>query len=181
MSVINKLWNSIASTASLIKFAVPSVPITLPSAGIFTGASLMGPKNILMKMHKTGPIKKVRPPRKPLDGNPFLKGVILKTLIKKPKKPNSANRKCVLVRLSNGKEMVAYVPGIGHNLQVSFKTCFWNLILNLFFRSIKLFSAAWDDSKTYLASRSSALEENTIFLMLNCRKVNSSSFWIKFF
>jgi len=46
-----------------------------------------------------------------------MKGVILKTLIKKPKKPNSANRKCVLVRLTNGKEMVAYVPGIGHNLQ----------------------------------------------------------------
>lgn len=46
-----------------------------------------------------------------------MKGVVLKTLIKKPKKPNSANRKCVLVRLTNGKEMVAYVPGIGHNLQ----------------------------------------------------------------
>nr|CAI5849756.1 unnamed protein product [Callosobruchus analis] len=47
-----------------------------------------------------------------------MKGVVLRTLIKKPKKPNSANRKCVLVRLSNGKEMVAYIPGIGHNLQV---------------------------------------------------------------
>ncbi|XP_050344658.1 40S ribosomal protein S12, mitochondrial-like [Nymphalis io] len=44
-------------------------------------------------------------------------GVILKTLIRKPKKPNSANRKCVLVRLSSGREMIAYVPGIGHNLQ----------------------------------------------------------------
>ena len=38
--------------------------------------------------------------------------------MKKPKKPNSANRKCVVVRLSNGKELTAYVPGIGHNLQV---------------------------------------------------------------
>jgi small subunit ribosomal protein S12 len=72
----------------------------------------------LEQMHKTGPHKKFRPPRRPLDGAPMLKGVILKTLIKKPKKPNSANRKCVLVRLSNGKEAVAYVPGIGHNLQV---------------------------------------------------------------
>lgn len=51
---------------------------------------------------------KFRPPRQPLDGKPFAKGVILKVLIKKPKKPNSANRKCVLVRLSTGKEMVAY-------------------------------------------------------------------------
>ncbi|GAB0093961.1 40S ribosomal protein S12, mitochondrial [Sergentomyia squamirostris] len=71
----------------------------------------------LYRMHRTGPHKKVRAPRQPLDGKPFAKGIILKTLIKKPKKPNSANRKCVLVRLSNGKEMVAYVPGIGHNLQ----------------------------------------------------------------
>lgn len=68
-------------------------------------------------MHRTGPHIKTRPPRQPLDGKPFAKGVILKTLIKKPKKPNSANRKCVLVRLSTGKEMVAYIPGIGHNLQ----------------------------------------------------------------
>lgn len=71
----------------------------------------------LNQMHKKGPHVKFRPPRQPLDGKPFAKGVVLKTLIKKPKKPNSANRKCVLVRLSTGKEMVAYVPGIGHNLQ----------------------------------------------------------------
>lgn len=71
----------------------------------------------LNQMHRSGPHIKNRPSRNPLDGNPFAKGVVLKTLIKKPKKPNSANRKCVLVRLSNGKEMVAYVPGIGHNLQ----------------------------------------------------------------
>ncbi|XP_014240432.1 40S ribosomal protein S12, mitochondrial [Cimex lectularius] len=71
----------------------------------------------LLQMHKTGPHFKNRPNKNPLDGKPFAKGVVLKTLIKKPKKPNSANRKCVLVRLSNGKEMVAYIPGIGHNLQ----------------------------------------------------------------
>ncbi|KAF5271902.1 hypothetical protein FQR65_LT05049 [Abscondita terminalis] len=71
----------------------------------------------LAQMHRSGPHFKVRKSKNPLDGNPFMKGVVLKTLIKKPKKPNSANRKCVLVRLSNGKEMVAYIPGIGHNLQ----------------------------------------------------------------
>ncbi|KAB0798987.1 hypothetical protein PPYR_06867 [Photinus pyralis] len=71
----------------------------------------------LARMHRTGPHFKTRKSKNPLDGNPFMKGVVLKTLIKKPKKPNSANRKCVLVRLSNGKEMVAYIPGIGHNLQ----------------------------------------------------------------
>ena len=46
------------------------------------------------------------------------RGVVIKTVIKKPKKPNSANRKCVLVRLSTGKEATAYIPGEGHNLQV---------------------------------------------------------------
>ncbi|XP_011211855.1 40S ribosomal protein S12, mitochondrial [Bactrocera neohumeralis] len=71
----------------------------------------------LNQMHRTGPHYKTRPPRQPLDGKPFAKGVVLKTLIKKPKKPNSANRKCVLVRLSTGKEMLAYIPGEGHNLQ----------------------------------------------------------------
>lgn len=68
-------------------------------------------------MHKTGPIKKIRPNKNPLVNKPQARGVVLKTLIKKPRKPNSANRKCVLVRLSTGREMVAYVPGEGHNLQ----------------------------------------------------------------
>ncbi|XP_072386522.1 small ribosomal subunit protein uS12m [Diabrotica undecimpunctata] len=71
----------------------------------------------LYQMHRKGPHKKQRKSRNPFDGNPFMKGVVLKTLIRKPKKPNSANRKCVLVRLSNGKEMISYIPGIGHNLQ----------------------------------------------------------------
>lgn len=55
--------------------------------------------------------------RNPIDKQPQMAGIVLKTVIKKPKKPNSANRKCVLVRLSNGKEATCYVPGIGHNLQ----------------------------------------------------------------
>ena len=56
--------------------------------------------------------------KKPLlDGKPQMKGVVLKTVIRKPKKPNSGNRKCVIVRLSNGKEATAYVPGEGHNIQ----------------------------------------------------------------
>lgn len=65
----------------------------------------------LLRAHKNGLVIPERKKRQPLDGKPFAKGVVLKTLIKKPKKPNSANRKCVLVRLSTGKEMVAYVPG----------------------------------------------------------------------
>ena len=69
----------------------------------------------LRNIHNNGPIKP-RKRRHPLDEKCQLRGVVLKTLIKKPKKPNSANRRCVLVRLTNGREGVAYVPGIGHNL-----------------------------------------------------------------
>ncbi|CAG9788223.1 unnamed protein product [Diatraea saccharalis] len=82
------------------------------SLGLFSRAMAS-----LAQMHRSGPHIKKRKSRNPLNGNPFAKGVVLKTVIKKPKKPNSANRKCVLVRLSNGKEMIAYIPGIGHNLQ----------------------------------------------------------------
>ncbi|KAK0163465.1 hypothetical protein PV327_007140 [Microctonus hyperodae] len=71
----------------------------------------------LFRMHRIGLPPKQGKRRKALDGKPFAKAIVLKTVIKKPKKPNSANRKCVLVRLSTGREMVAYIPGIGHNLQ----------------------------------------------------------------
>jgi len=75
-------------------------------------------RNITLEtLHKRLQNPKPLMKKRPLDGNPFMKGVVLKTLIKKPKKPNSANRRCVLVRLSNGREMVSYVPGEGHNLQ----------------------------------------------------------------
>lgn len=52
-----------------------------------------------------------------LEGNPFKRGVVLRIMILKPKKPNSANRKAARVRLSNGKVITAYIPGEGHNAQ----------------------------------------------------------------
>lgn len=50
-------------------------------------------------------------------GAPFRRGVCLKVTTTTPKKPNSALRKIARVRLSNGMEVTAYVPGMGHNLQ----------------------------------------------------------------
>ena len=50
-------------------------------------------------------------------GAPFKRGVCLKVTTRTPKKPNSAFRKIARVRLSNGQEVTAYIPGIGHNLQ----------------------------------------------------------------
>jgi len=50
-------------------------------------------------------------------GSAFKRGVCLKVTTKTPKKPNSALRKVARVRLSNGMEITAYIPGEGHNLQ----------------------------------------------------------------
>src|SRR5471030_885912 len=49
--------------------------------------------------------------------SPFKRGVCTKVTTKTPKKPNSAIRKIARVRLTNGQEVTAYIPGIGHNLQ----------------------------------------------------------------
>lgn len=49
--------------------------------------------------------------------SPFKRGVATKVTTKTPKKPNSAIRKIARVRLTNGQEITAYIPGIGHNLQ----------------------------------------------------------------
>lgn len=68
----------------------------------------------------------VRKPRKPqrtksktpvLEGCPQKRGVCLQVKTVTPKKPNSALRKVARVRLSNSKEVTAYIPGEGHNLQ----------------------------------------------------------------
>ncbi|MFC1707762.1 30S ribosomal protein S12 [Planctomycetota bacterium] len=57
-------------------------------------------------------------PRYPaLDACPQKRGVCLQVKTMTPKKPNSAMRKICRVRLSNGKEITAYIPGEGHNLQ----------------------------------------------------------------
>ena len=52
-----------------------------------------------------------------LQKNPQRRGVCTRVYITTPKKPNSALRKIARVRLTNGKEVTAYIPGIDHNLQ----------------------------------------------------------------
>jgi small subunit ribosomal protein S12 len=49
--------------------------------------------------------------------SPFKRGVCTKVTTKTPRKPNSAVRKIARVRLTNGMEVTAYIPGMGHNLQ----------------------------------------------------------------
>jgi len=68
-------------------------------------------------------VRKGRQPVKPkskspaLDNCPQKKGVCVRVYTTTPKKPNSALRKVARVRLSNKKEVSAYIPGEGHNLQ----------------------------------------------------------------
>ena len=65
--------------------------------------------------------KRVRPKTRnkvpALEKSPQKRGVCLKVYTTTPKKPNSALRKVARVRLSNGFEVTAYIPGEGHNLQ----------------------------------------------------------------
>ncbi|QLG70815.1 hypothetical protein HG535_0A07570 [Zygotorulaspora mrakii] len=52
-----------------------------------------------------------------LERCPIRKGVVLRVMVLKPKKPNSAQRKACRVRLTNGNIVSAYIPGEGHNAQ----------------------------------------------------------------
>ncbi|CAJ1382981.1 unnamed protein product [Effrenium voratum] len=67
---------------------------------------------------KMVPTSKFNPRSKWLEGAANRKGVCTKVFIQNPKKPNSGLRKVCYVRLSNGRVIKAYIPGIGHNLQV---------------------------------------------------------------
>jgi len=82
----------------------------------------------LIKKGRKGNVKKSKSPamgfyfntilNKPkFSTSPFKRGVCLKVFTTTPKKPNSALRKVARVRLSNGMEVTAYIPGVGHNLQ----------------------------------------------------------------
>lgn len=84
--------------------------------------------NQLLKKGRSRIIKKTKSPalgfyfnylkNRPVDSpSPFKRGVCLKVFTTTPKKPNSALRKVARVRLTNGMEVTAYIPGEGHKLQ----------------------------------------------------------------
>jgi small subunit ribosomal protein S12 len=67
---------------------------------------------------KHGREKKKKKSKAPaLQGNPQKRGICVRVYTVTPKKPNSALRKVARVRLSNGIEVTAFIPGEGHNLQ----------------------------------------------------------------
>ncbi|MEQ1821256.1 MAG: 30S ribosomal protein S12 [Fimbriimonadaceae bacterium] len=71
--------------------------------------------NQLVRKGRVAPNVKSKSPA--LKSNPFRRGVCTIVRTVTPKKPNSALRKVARVRLTNGIEVTAYIPGIGHNLQ----------------------------------------------------------------
>ena len=83
---------------------------------------LRRPRTISKRKSKTPAMRLVqdtlhRRKREIATGAPFKRGVCVKVTTMTPKKPNSALRKIARVRLSNGMEVTAYIPGEGHNLQ----------------------------------------------------------------
>src|SRR5216117_2310638 len=71
--------------------------------------------NQLVRRSRRDVSKKEKSPA--LKANPFRRGVCTRVYTTTPKKPNSALRKVAKVRLTNGYEVVTYIPGEGHNLQ----------------------------------------------------------------
>ena len=69
----------------------------------------------LVRIGREKQLKKTKSPA--LRGSPQKRGVCLQVKTQTPKKPNSALRKVARVRLTNGMEVTAYIPGEGHNLQ----------------------------------------------------------------
>ncbi len=69
----------------------------------------------LVRLGRKKLYKKTKSPA--LVGCPQRRGVCTRVYTTTPKKPNSALRKVARVRLSNGAEITAYIPGVGHNLQ----------------------------------------------------------------
>ena len=71
--------------------------------------------NQLIRNGRKKPLKKTKVPA--MESCPQKRGVCTRVYTTTPKKPNSAMRKVARVRLTNGKEVNAYIPGEGHNLQ----------------------------------------------------------------
>jgi len=77
--------------------------------------SLMPTVNQLIRKPRQAPVKRNKVPA--LQANPQKRGVCTRVYTTTPKKPNSASRKVAKIRLTNGFEVIGYIPGEGHNLQ----------------------------------------------------------------
>ncbi|EPX72969.1 30S ribosomal protein S12 [Schizosaccharomyces octosporus yFS286] len=99
---------------------IPSIPsaLSIPNVRSFQNSSiLMRTLNQSMKKKNKNASNAKQQQSLSLEGGPFRRGVCTRVFTVKPKKPNSAVRKVARVRLSSGRFVTAYIPGIGHNAQ----------------------------------------------------------------
>ena len=89
-------------------------PEKLPVKSVF-GDSVLPTINQLVRNCRKKIVRKTKSPA--LKGCPQASGTCTRVATLAPKKPNSAMRKIARVRLKNGLEVTAYIPGVGHNLQ----------------------------------------------------------------
>lgn len=104
------------------------MPVNVLCGALFNTEIFMPTINQLVRKGRNKPQKKSRTvalgygfntlKNKPTEyPSPFKRGVVTKVTTKTPKKPNSAIRKVARVRLTNGAEITAYIPGEGHQIQ----------------------------------------------------------------
>jgi small subunit ribosomal protein S12 len=104
--------------AFFAKKSLPSLPALLgfsPFPHFQTFHFVMPTINQLVRKGRRKVRAKSKSPA--LAGNPFRRGVCVQVMTRTPKKPNSAIRKVAKVRLTNGNEVISYIPDEGHNLQ----------------------------------------------------------------
>ncbi|PSK41403.1 ribosomal protein S12 [Candidozyma pseudohaemuli] len=101
-----------ATIRSNVQLAKPSIPSVVSQC-----QKRYATLNQIRSGKQGFPTKPNVPKAPHLQGNPFKKGVVVRVMILKPKKPNSAQRKCCRVRLSTGNVISALIPGEGHNVQ----------------------------------------------------------------
>jgi small subunit ribosomal protein S12 len=110
-----KLKNLVAPRGGFVRFRAPFLQNR--KTGIFTAIffNAMPTINQLVRKGRTKVKYKSKSPA--LENSPFRRGVCIQVMTRTPKKPNSAMRKVAKVRLTNGYEIIAYIPDEGHNLQ----------------------------------------------------------------
>jgi small subunit ribosomal protein S12 len=118
VSASELLWN---------RCNIRNISLQLESLLLYSALRLPGkgkPGSILREMPtinqlvRKGRSKLNRKSKSPaLENSPFRRGVCIQVMTRTPKKPNSAMRKVAKVRLTNGYEVIAYIPDEGHNLQ----------------------------------------------------------------
>ncbi|KAG8920707.1 hypothetical protein FRC03_010821 [Tulasnella sp. 419] len=108
LSLFNRIRPSIPSTPRL-------TPYSIPSHQFHTSRPVQATLSQVMRGARKPIKRKTKSPA--LDRCFQRKGVVSNIAVRKPKKPNSAQRKIAKVKLTNGNHVLAYIPGEGHNLQ----------------------------------------------------------------